>query len=171
MDVRSIGCIGATVLAMAAPAQAAPVTMAAFDFEFYDTSAEGEINGARPDEARRTVELADQVRAFVKDRGVALVDIAPAKTDVDAQVLRTCGACVATFAKALGAQYSLMGYVQKVSNLILNINVEIRDAATGEVVRKGSTDIRGNTRETWSHGARSLMRYTILKEPLPAAAP
>lgn len=158
----------ALILALGGPSVAEPVKVAAFDFEFYNTSAEGEINGVRSDETERTVKITEQVRAFVKDKGVELVDTAPAKKDVDAQSLRTCGACSARIAKSLGADYSLMGYVQKVSNLILNINVEIRDAKTDEVVRKGSADIRGNTEESWSHGAKYLMRYTILKDPLPA---
>lgn len=153
--------------AAAAPATAAPLKVASFEFELYDTSTEGEINGARTDEAQRIAQISEQVRAFVKDKGIELVDTAPAKKDIDAQSLRTCGACSSKIASGLGADYSLMGYVQKVSNLILNINVEIRDVKTGQVVRKGSADIRGNTEESWRHGTRYLMRHTILKEPLP----
>lgn len=162
-----VGVASGVLIGAAGASVAAPVKVAAFDFEFYNTSAEGEINGVRTDETERTTDITAQVRAFVKDKGIDLVDTAPAAKDVEAQSLRTCGECSARIAKSLGADYSLMGYVQKVSNLILNINVEIRNAQTGEVVRKGSADIRGNTSESWSHGAKYLMRYTILKDPLP----
>ena len=47
-------------------------------------------------------------------------------------------------------------WVQKVSNLILNINLELRDAATGQTLDVGSVDIRGNTDESWRRGARRL---------------
>jgi hypothetical protein len=47
--------------------------------------------------------------------------------------------------------------VQKVSNLILNINVAIRDVATGHVIQAQSVDIRGNTDETWSRGLSFLV--------------
>ena len=45
-------------------------------------------------------------------------------------------------------------WVQKVSKLILNINVEVRSVATGETVCVKSVDIRGNTDETWLRGVR-----------------
>jgi hypothetical protein len=47
--------------------------------------------------------------------------------------------------------------VQKVSNLILNINVEVRSVATGETLYVKSVDIRGNTDETWLRGLRRLV--------------
>ena len=46
--------------------------------------------------------------------------------------------------------------MQKVSNLILNINVEVRSVATGETLYVNSVDIRGNTDETWLRGVRRL---------------
>jgi putative ABC transport system permease protein len=41
-----------------------------------------------------------------------------------------------------------VGVVQKVSNLILNINVYLRDAHTGHLVTSMSVDFRGNTDES-----------------------
>jgi hypothetical protein len=55
--------------------------------------------------------------------------------------------------------------VQKVSNLILNINLEVRDVADGHVLRAGSVDIRGNTDETWARGLAWLLRHRILPQP------
>lgn len=46
-------------------------------------------------------------------------------------------------------------WVQKVSNLILNINLEVRSAA-GATRYRGSVDIRGNTDEAWLRGVRRL---------------
>ena len=42
--------------------------------------------------------------------------------------------------------------MQKVSNLILNINIYVRDAETGDLVAAASADIRGNTDKSWSRG-------------------
>ncbi|WP_020179843.1 DUF3280 domain-containing protein [Methylopila sp. M107] len=151
-------------------AHAAPVKVAAFDFELYDTSLEGDMQGKRQDQTDKIDHLSTQIRDFLKSKDIEVVDVAPAKADIGAQVLRTCGRCPADIAAKLGADYSLMGYVQKVSNLILNINVEIRNTKTGEVVRKGSTDIRGNTDESWKHGAGYLMRNQILEQPLQPAS-
>ena len=46
-------------------------------------------------------------------------------------------------------------WVQKVSNLILNINVEVR-SETGATRYRGSVDIRGNADEAWLRGVRRL---------------
>jgi hypothetical protein len=54
--------------------------------------------------------------------------------------------------------------VQKVSNLILNINVTIRDVATRALVFAGSVDIRGNTDDSWRHGIRYLLENRLLAE-------
>ena len=53
--------------------------------------------------------------------------------------------------------YIALCWVQKVSNLILNINVEVRNVATGGTVYAKSVDMRGNTDEAWLRGARRLV--------------
>src|SRR5439155_944610 len=58
---------------------------------------------------------------------------------------------------APGAERIARCWVQKVSNLILNINIEVRNAATDETVYVKSVDIRGNTDETWLRGVRRLV--------------
>ena len=49
-------------------------------------------------------------------------------------------------------------WVQKVSNLILNINLEIKDVATGATRLTKSVDIRGNTDTSWRRGISYLVR-------------
>jgi hypothetical protein len=51
--------------------------------------------------------------------------------------------------------------VQKVSNLILNINVRIEDAASGRVLLVRSVDLRGNTDETWRRGMAHLVQRIV----------
>jgi Protein of unknown function (DUF2380) len=58
----------------------------------------------------------------------------------------------------LGAKYSLTGWIQKVSNLILNLNIVVRDAETGKVTWSKSVDMRGNTEESWSRSLDYLLR-------------
>ena len=58
---------------------------------------------------------------------------------------------------AIGAERVALCWVQKVSNLILNINIEVRSVATGETVYAKSVDIRGNTDESWLRGVRRLV--------------
>ncbi len=51
-----------------------------------------------------------------------------------------------------------LGWVQKVSNLILNINVRIEDVSTGAVLLQKSVDLRSNTDESWRRGVDALVR-------------
>ncbi len=56
------------------------------------------------------------------------------------------------------------GWVQKVSNLILNINLVIEDAQTGKVLRADSVDIRSNTDNSWSRGLRFLLNERLFRD-------
>ncbi|MCP4410012.1 MAG: DUF2380 domain-containing protein [Gammaproteobacteria bacterium] len=53
------------------------------------------------------------------------------------------------------------GTVQKVSNLILNINVYIADVETNQFIFIKSVDIRGNTDKSWTRGLNWLLRYYL----------
>jgi len=61
-------------------------------------------------------------------------------------------------------------WVQKVSNLILNINLEMR-AGVGVVRYRGSVDIRGNTDESWLRGVRRLAENLGLSQNGTGQAP
>ena len=145
--------------APAAAAEGEPRTVAVFDFELVDTSLQGELQGASPDELARLGMVADLVRERLAASGAyRIVDTGPAADAVArAGRLRTCGGCELRIAADLGAELALIGWVQKVSNLILNLNLTIRDVATRELVFAGGVDIRGNTDESWRHGIRYLL--------------
>jgi len=77
--------------------------------------------------------------------------------------LHECNGCELEIAQALHADRVLIGWVQKVSNLILNINIQIEDAATGTVLLNKSVDLRGNTDETWRRGISYLVKSMVEK--------
>jgi hypothetical protein len=68
-------------------------------------------------------------------------------------------------AQRVGANWAAWGTVQKVSNLILNINVYMEDAESGKMKFARSVDIRGNTDESWRRGLDYLLRNYLLREP------
>jgi hypothetical protein len=68
-----------------------------------------------------------------------------------------CKECIVEYGRAVGADYVLHGWVQRVSNLIINFNVEVIDVASSRVLDRGGIDIRGNTDKSWSDGARYLL--------------
>lgn len=151
----------------AAPAMAAsPIPVAVFDFELLDTSLEGEVGGPRADEQQRLLLISDTLRRQLEASGryrVVALDAAAERIEA-AGHLHGCNGCEAKIARDLGAEQAMTGTVQKVSNLILNINLYVRDAATGKRLRAVSVDIRGNTDESWSRGLSYLVRNRLLKD-------
>ena len=65
-------------------------------------------------------------------------------------------------AQRIGAELAITGTVQKVSNLILNMNIYVRKASTGATIAAMSADMRGNTDETWSRTLDWLVRNRLL---------
>jgi len=61
-----------------------------------------------------------------------------------------------------GAELAITGTVQKISNLILNMNIYVRDALSGATIATMSADMRGNTDETWSRTLDWLVRHRFL---------
>jgi hypothetical protein len=155
-------------LVSASAAAAEPMRVAVFDFELIDTSLEGEMQGTSPEEKARLAKLAPVLREKLaaSDRYV-VVDTAPVSDRAHAQNLQACGGCDATLAHEAGADIALTGTVQKVSNLILNINVYLRDAKDDRLLQSMSADFRGNTDESWSRALNYLIRNRLLAEPAP----
>jgi hypothetical protein len=148
------------------PARAAPVHAAVFPFELVDTSLRDPTNGGEAADQARLKQLDVQLRAALIGSGrYTLVGTTAVAQAAAARSLWDCDDCTAALARQAGAQVAVNGWVQKVSNLILNINLVIRDAATGRPVRAGSVDIRGDTDESWSRGLAWLLRHRILSEP------
>jgi hypothetical protein len=149
-------------------AGAAPRT-AVFDFELLDMSQEAG-QGPRADETHRLELASAELRSLLKSSGaVDLVDVTPQAAALQSKApLYKCNGCDEDVAKALGADLAIAGFVQKTSNLILSFVVTVKDVRSGQVVRAGQADIRGNTDETWLRGVRWIVKNRLLAEPLPA---
>jgi len=91
---------------------------------------------------------------LLTDAGPAEERIAIARNRI-AYVYR-CNGCAREIGTAAGVQLVLLPWVQKVSNLILNLNAEVRAVATDRVVAARSVDIRGNTDRGWLRGVVAL---------------
>jgi hypothetical protein len=92
----------------------------------------------------------------------SLPGLAPVRAEARKANFQACGGCDADFAQKLDAELSITGTVQKVSNLILNINLYVRVVETREPSVAMSVDIRGNTDESWSRGLEYLVRTRFL---------
>jgi hypothetical protein len=175
MTRRLIGLFGIFCALVASPlsAQARGLRVAIFDFELIDTSLEGATNGPRADETVRLVRLGDQLRMLVTSSGkLEVIDIAPVRAEQHKASLQACGGCDADLAQRLGAELSITGTVQKVSNLILNIK-SLRPCRSNESAF--GRNERGHTRQ---HGRVLVARarisgthaFSAVGEPRPAIA-
>ncbi len=150
------------LLMMFGPARAEPPKLAVFEFELIDTSLQGEFYGSRS-EQERLVRAGDQLRKQLAESGkFRLLDIAPVNAAAHGSNLQACGGCDVRFAGELGADLAMTGVVQKVSNLILNMNIYLRDVHTGKLVAAMSVDMRGNTDESWSRAVTYLVHNRLL---------
>ena len=128
-------------------------TVAVFDFALTNTSPAP----STPEELARLRRLDQQLKSGLRDR-FQLIDVSPVQdrlAGVDS--IRGCNGCELDLARELGAQQVAYGWVQKVSNLILNVNLVVEETSTGRTLRAESVDIRGNTDESWTRGLRYLL--------------
>jgi len=145
----------AGVPALSAAAHAGPKA-ADFGFTLIDSSGLGE-----PADAQRITALDAQLQDRLREAGYEISDVAPVAAQVKEQDLQDCGECAPALARQVGAAVSVYGWVQKVSNLILDINLVVRSADTGAMLRAGSVSIRGDTDESWRRGLDYLLSERI----------
>lgn len=149
-----------------AHAEDAPAkSIAILDFELIDDQ-----EATVPDHTLgpRLSAISAQLREEFAAKGLyRVVDITPAAALIaklkTTQEFRLCNGCEVEVAKALGTDRVLIGWVQKVSNLILNLNVQIEDGKTGEILLNKSVDLRGNTDLTWRRGVSYLVQSMVDK--------
>lgn len=141
--------------------------VAFFGITYLDTSLQSEAFGRDPAEVARIKLLEELVRQTFTEQGYDLLDLAPIQAELDTVVNPAkCYGCDARMATKLGADYALVGEVQKVSNLILSMNLQLRDAASGETMKGRVVDIRSNTDESWLRGMRYILKNAIFKDEM-----
>jgi hypothetical protein len=163
MFVRVASLVCLALLCAQAPARAAGArAVAVFDFELIDSSLEGEVRGPRADEQARLAETGERLRLrLAADGRFAVVDIAAVAAQARASNLQACGGCDTRLAGRLGAELAVTGTAQKVSNLILNMNIYVREVASGRLIAAMSADMRGNTDESWARTLDWLIRNRL----------
>ncbi|MBZ8142228.1 hypothetical protein CLD22_20280 [Rubrivivax gelatinosus] len=154
----------AALLALAASASSAQPAVPALvvlDVEIVD---EHHNPATVADQQRRLADAGVQLRRELADACVyRVVDAAPAAALVERlraqqEYLYRCDDCADQVGRALGARLVMTAWVQKVSELILNVNLQVRDVDTGRLVLAKSADMRGNRDESWRRAVHFLVR-------------
>ena len=159
MRLAMRAAVMAAVAATAVPAMAAPETAAVFDFQLANLA---QLPPTGADKARLS-HLSDMLRQLLTDSGkYKMVSTDPVRAKAQSEDLRSCGGCADDYARKLGAKLAVTGQIQKVSDLILNINVYIKDVESKAPEHAYSVDIRGDNDDSFDHGIRYLVKHEIL---------
>jgi hypothetical protein len=139
-------------------------TVALFGFHLINTS----LEPTSPAEEHRIEMLDDLLRQRLDASG--RFKTVPIPADIQRRIsagpeIGGCNGCERDYANSIGADWAAWGTIQKVSNLILNINLYVENAASGKLEFVKSVDIRGNTDESWRHGLNYMLRHYLFGEP------
>ena len=155
----------------AAPARAveAGPRVAVLDIELLKADYLPDADRVMPEERRRLDTIAELLRDRLRAEGYDTVPVARTRAAIHAadpgQYLHSCNGCERRIARDLEADWVVVGWIQFVSYLILNLNVVVIDVATGAPVAHAFVDLRGNTDRSWLRAA-SYMLDNILVERL-----
>jgi Protein of unknown function (DUF2380) len=165
---RLVGAGVLTVVAVAAAASWTPASRAAeplqrlvvLPFEIEDRSGEA---GAS---TRYDAMLAALSRSVtVKIAAARLYDVVPQSRIAEAVAaanpgtyLRGCNGCERDIARSVGADQVLVGWIFKMSSLVLSLHVVLKDVTTGRVLYARVFDFRGDNERAWMRAADNMVR-------------
>jgi hypothetical protein len=135
--------------------------VAIFPFEIRDAAMEGDPF-AVPQEAdlARLKLVADELKSLMVASGrFDVVDLSSYKDEIEkASPFYKCDGCEVDIAKESGADLAVTGFVDKVTDALMSLQIFVRNAGTGKMEKTMSAEIRGNTDDLWLHGIRYLWK-------------
>jgi Protein of unknown function (DUF2380) len=145
------------------PSLAAEKCAAVFDFELVDMSLDGQVNGIKSKETERLEQLTQQLRKWIAvETGISSCGMESVAAEAKASNLFACG-CIQRLARKVDARLAIVGSVHKLSNLILNIQVDVFDVDGDKLVAQYNADIRSNTDNSWARGLDWLIEHRLAK--------
>jgi hypothetical protein len=160
-----------TVPVPTVPVPTVPVPeVAVFPFELVDSSQEGElIPKVRPEETKRLALLMADLKARLAASGkYSIADTDRLAAEIkSAEPFSKCNGCEVDLAKKSGAALAIFGLVQKFSDTLLTVNIQVMDAQTGTLQSAFSAGVQGNTDEAWLRGVSHIVRNRLLSESAP----
>lgn len=134
----------------------------------HDPDPEAETRRARylSAQVRKALEMSDHYEVVSTSKAEETVK----ELESSHRYLHQCNNCEIRIGKELGTDLVANLWVQKVSNLIINLNMVIKDVKTGEAIMTTFVDIRGNTDGSWMNGTTYLLEkfFREYHETVPA---
>jgi hypothetical protein len=169
MAPRWLLCVLTLLLPVTVGAHAAP-KVAVFPLEVVEPVGDGfSLPKKNVAEAARIKLATEELsKALAASGRFEVVDLsAMAKEIADKAPLYKCNGCETDLAKKAGAEIAVVGIIDKGSETLLNMAIELHDADTGKVRRAGSIVVQGNTDEMWLRSVRWLVKNRLLEEAAP----
>jgi hypothetical protein len=155
----------ACALSLGAGAASAEQTAATESAVVIDAVAEGDLgDAARAAElARRSEVLTHTLKTQLEAQGLyRVVASDPAKAPLarfsGRNELHACGPCLQEVAQTLGASRVFSSWVFRMSNLVLTLHTQVRDAKTSGVVWQRTLSFRGDNDQAWERATNYLLR-------------
>lgn len=151
-----------TCLAGPAWAQSPPLRrVLVADFEVLEDQPQPDLAAALAQRAAASSRLLRQ--RLTEEKLYDVIDLAAVQTTLAAlrerhAALYDCVGCAQELGRAAKVELVLMPWAQVVSQLIINLNVELREVATDRVLLNKSVDLRGNNDVSWERGIRFMVR-------------
>lgn len=171
--LRALCCIAAFAATLipgtpswAGGADSPPKRIVVLDIELLKADYLPDAHEVTPQERRRLDLVAEVIRERLAAEGYAVVSAAATKAAIAAadpgQYLHECNGCERRIAQQLEADWVVVGWIQFVSYLILNLNVVAIDVPSGAPVGRAFVDLRGNTERSWRRATHYLLEHILV---------
>lgn len=173
-DFLSAGLLLVVSWPLALPAGEVPIRIAVLDAMLVHGSVQQPVT---PAEEQRLQWFTEELReALDRSDRYELVDHAGLsglrETHAGGRRLNTCGRCQAAIGRGLGAEQVILPLAFKMSELVVTLGAEIRDADDGAVIgpeKVRIVRIAGNTDESWRRGRIAVHQALNIASPEPVS--
>lgn len=146
-------------------------SFSAFAVEKHDTqtlvmdieiTGDSSVKGDKEDNLKKITHFSNHLRTELQDKtAFTIVDgdaavVATTQFQTEENVLH-CNGCEMALAEEYDAGLVMVPYVFRMSHLISTLHIEVKDVATGNVIKKKAFDFRGNTDQAWER----VIRYAV----------
>lgn len=117
-------------------------------------------------EAQRLELVRDELVKMLESRGAYdIVDLSEHASDIKrAAPFSYCDGCEVEFGKRVNADVTMLGVVQKASEMMLNVAIYVRDVETGKLAKSMLVSIMQNDDTGWLRAVRHMVKNRLAPE-------
>ena len=117
-------------------------------------------------EAERLELVREELVKMLESRGAYdIVDLSEHASDIKrAAPFSYCDGCEVEFGKRVNADVTMLGVVQKASEMMLNVAIYVRDVETGKLAKSMLVSIMQNDDTGWLRAVRHMVKNRLAPE-------